>query len=253
MGMKNETLTISLPGAVTMEFVRIPAGSFWMGSPEGETGRREDETRHFVTLTKDFYLAVTSVTQRQYQAVTGRNPSGFARLPQRPVETVSWHDAAEFCKRCSRLDGIPEGWRMALPTEAQWEYACRAGAAGALYTGKDLTVADGKCPNLEPIAWYRYNHPSQGPLDVGTKEPNAFGLYDMLGNIHEWVRDRYGDYPTDPQTDPEGPASGYDCIVRGGNWQSSPWKCRAARRGIDPPSYRLPGTGFRAALVSDGV
>ncbi|MDR1764492.1 MAG: formylglycine-generating enzyme family protein [Lachnospiraceae bacterium] len=275
-----KVLVFDLPGGVGLEMVLIHGGTFQMGSPPGETGRRGDERQHTVTLTKDFYLGRYAVTQEQYQAVTGKNPSTFAHIKRRPVETVSWDDAMAYCgaldaqlrgqmdERFPQSGGgmtdggdaqlrgqmderFPRSGRahFTLPTEAQWEYACRAGCDFALYNGLCLTVADGVCPNLEPLAWYRYNHKDKGPLDVGGKVPNPWGLYDMLGNIHEWVLDPYGEYPAGHVTDPLGPAGGYDYTVRGGNWQSSPWKCRAARRGIDPAHYRLPGTGFRVALV----
>ncbi len=247
---------VALPRSATLEMVCIRAGSFWMGSPSGETGvMRLDETRHYVTLSKDFMIGKYPVTQSQYEAVMGTNPSAFKTGGNHPVECVSWKDAMRFCARLNvRFAGIlPAGYRFSLPLEAQWEYACRAGSESALYNGKELTSEEGKCLNLDEIAWYVHNHSSDGHMEVGLKQPNDWGLYDMLGNIHEWVFDRYGHYSADKHEtlDPKGSLNGRERVVRGGSWKSPPWRCRAARRGIDEESYRLNGLGFRLALIAD--
>jgi len=218
---------IDLGGGVTMRLVFIPAGKFMMG---------EEEDQHEVTISKPFYVGVTEVTQAQYEAVMGTNPSDFKGATN-PVETVSWNDATEFCKK------LPEKTRQTvrLPTEAEWEYACRAGSK----TGFSFGDAD---EGLGDYAWYganggRTTHP------VGQKKPNAWGLFDMHGNVWEWCADWYGDYPKGAATDPQGPASGRFKFLRGGAWHSSPSHCRSASRDCDSPDYRyaIP-SGFRVVV-----
>ena len=219
-------LTLDLGGSVTMKMVLIPAGKFLMG---------EGEDRHEVTLSKPFYVGVTEVTQAQYQAVMGTNPSSF-KGETNPVELVSWNDATEFCKKLS------EKTRQAvrLPTEAEWEYACRAGTATAFSFGDADSV-------LGDYAWYSANsdnttHP------VAQKKPNAWGLYDMHGNVWEWCADWYGDYPNGAVTDPQGPASGAYRVLRGGCWHYYPFICRSALRVNSNPGYRVNHFGFRVVV-----
>ncbi|MGB2613139.1 MAG: formylglycine-generating enzyme family protein [Phycisphaerae bacterium] len=201
-------VTFDLGGGVTMKLALIPAGKFMMG---------EGEDQHEVTISKPFYMGVTEVTQAQYEAVMGTNPSNFQGATN-PVEEVSWNDATEFCKKLS------EKTRQAvrLPTEAEWEYACRAGTKTAFSFGDADT-------GLGDYAWYGGNsgnttHP------VGQKKPNAWGLYDMHGNVWEWCADWYGDYPKGAATDPQGPASGASRVLRGGSWNCNPSDCRSANR-----------------------
>jgi len=219
-------LTLDLGGAVTMKLVLIRPGKFMMG---------EEKDRHEVTLSKPFYMGVTEVTQAQYQAVMGTNPSNF-KGETNPVETVSWNDATEFCKKLS------EQTRRAvrLPTEAEWEYACRAGTATAFSFGDaDSTLGD--------YAWYTSNSGST-THPVGQKKPNAWGLYDMHGNVWEWCADWYGDYPKGAVTDPQGPASGTARVLRGGSWGSAPATCRSAHRFYLTPAYRYYYCGFRVVV-----
>ena len=217
-GAKSSDLTIILRGKVKLELKKIPSGNFLMGSPEDELGRFADETQHHVTLTQDYWLGTYEVTQAQWRAVMGNNPSKFPKGGDYPVENVSWKDAKAFCERLNNASSIqrPAGYCFDLPTEAQWEYACRAGTTTALNNGEDLTTQQGFCPNLDKVGWYGRNsiahiHP------VGQKQPNAWGLYDMHGNVQEWCRDWYGLYQGDA-TDPQGPASGLYKVYRGGNW-----------------------------------
>jgi len=241
---------LDLGGGVTMKLVFIPAGKFMMGSPDSEKGRGKDEgPQHEVTLCKPFYLGVTEVTQAQYQAIMGTNPSYFEnertlyKDPNYiPVENVSWHDATEFCKRFS------EKTRQAvrLPTEAEWEYACRAGTATAFSFGDaDSALGD--------YAWYDGNsaepiHPAGTTRPVNQKRPNAWGLFDMHGNLWEWCADWHGDYPNGTVTDPQGPASGTSRVLRGGCWYGPAVNCRAARRNSGSPDTRLHIIGFRVAV-----
>lgn len=212
-----------------MKFVFIPAGSFTMGSPTSEANREDDEKQHPVRLTKPFMLAVTEVTQAQWQAIMGNNPSHF-KGANRPVEKVFWQDAVTFCGILSER----EGRKYRLPTEAQWEYACRAGSTGS-YAGTGL---------LHEMGWYEANSGNQ-TQPVGRKLPNAWGLYDMHGNVYEWCSDRYGDYPSGHVTDPTGASSGKYRVCRGGSWYSTPRYCRSANRHGLTPDLRYRDIGFR--------
>ena len=209
-----------------MEFVRIPADTFMMGSPTTELDRDDDEIRHEVTLTQNFYMQTTEVTQGQWQAVMDENPSYFQNCGlDCPVENVSWDDVQEFIARLNAQS--TDGYTYRLPTEAEWEYACRAGTETRFYTGN--SEAD-----LDRAGWYRNNSDGQ-THPVGQKEPNGFGLYDMHGNVWEWCSDWYGDYPTGSVTDPQGPSSGEDRVLRGGSWYNDGRRMRCAYRyGYDP-------------------
>ncbi|MEI7955317.1 MAG: SUMF1/EgtB/PvdO family nonheme iron enzyme, partial [Verrucomicrobiota bacterium] len=221
-----------LGGGVKLELCGIPAGTFTMG------GGGPDETPHPVTLTKPFWLGRMEVSQAQWEAVTGKNPSNF-KGKNLPVETVSWDDASGFCQKLNAKGLLPAGWRWKLPTEAQWEYACRAGT-----TGDDAG-------NLDEMAWYSNNSGSKSHL-VGTKAANAWGLNDMHGNVWEWCADWYGEYPKGAVTDPTGPSTGSDRVIRGGSWNSDGTNCRSAYRLWDTPDARNLSIGFRVAAVPAG-
>jgi formylglycine-generating enzyme required for sulfatase activity len=238
-----------------IEFVWIPPGTFRMGSPETEPGREPDETPHRVTLTKGFWLSKYEITQDQWLQITGSNPSHFKGAGGKaPVENVS--DQAlekEFMRRMRDIGGR-EGVRYRLPTEAEWEYACRAGSDGPLYTGAMTVKGAYNSPELDAIAWYggnsgvtypdgfdtsrwlerQYEHARSGTHPVGQKAPNAFGLYDMLGNVWEWCYDRYTNYPTEGVTDPVAEWSrqteGEPRVIRGGAWYRLASGCRSAAR-----------------------
>ena len=225
---------IDLGGGVTMKLALIPAGKFMMGSPSGEANRSGEEPQHEVTISKPFYMGVTEVTQAQYEAVMGTNPSNFKGATN-PVETVSWNDAAEFCKKLSEKTGKT----LRLPTEAEWEYACRAGTKTAFSFGDADT-------GLGDYAWFNGNN-GNTPRPVGQKKPNPWGLYDMHGNVWEWCADWYGDYPKGAATDPQGPASGTYRVLRGGAWFISPDFCRSAYRFINYPDIRS-SIGFRVVV-----
>ncbi|MBQ7188204.1 MAG: formylglycine-generating enzyme family protein [Kiritimatiellae bacterium] len=224
-----EVKTLTLPGGAEMRFRWCPAGTFTMGSPESEDGRDGDETQHQVTLTRGFWLGETPVTQKQWKSVMGDNPSVF-KGANLPVEEVSWNDCQEFIQKVNAA--LNCGAR--LPTEAEWEYACRAGTSGAY----------GGTGELDEMGWYDKNsgdktHP------VGQKKPNAWGLYDMHGNVWEWCSDWYGDYPSGSVTDPTGPSSGSSRVLRGGSWGCNARDCRSASRGRDYPGFRDYYGGFR--------
>jgi len=227
--------------ATGIKLVLIPAGTFMMGSPDDEADRGADESPQTrVTLSKDFFLGATDVTQGQYESVMNTNPSDFKSVGKdAPVEEVSWDDAMAFCQKLTeseRTSGrLPEGYVFTLPTEAQWEYACRAGPSGAYATDPAAT------------SWYDRNsggttHP------VGMKQPNAWGLYDMTGNVYQWCSDWYANrYPGGEVTDPTGPDSGSVRVLRGGGWYYDRSYCRSAYRDFDP-GYRANFIGFRVAL-----
>ena len=230
---------IDLGKGVTMKLALIPAGEFMMGSPESEKDRNVGEgPQHKVTISSGapgFYMGVTEVTQEQYEAVMGKNPSKF-KGPKNPVNQVSWNDAAEFCKKLSaKTRGI-----VRLPTEAEWEYACRAGTKTRFYFGDSEK-------QLGDYAWYKENsdkkvHP------VAQKEPNAWGLYDMHGNAWEWCSDWHGSYANAKAVDPQGPASGKDRVLRGGSWGDDAVSCRAARRLGRAPDDQDKTRGVRVVV-----
>jgi formylglycine-generating enzyme required for sulfatase activity len=231
---------------VKMLLKYVRGGEFIMGSPTTEKRRYKEERQHHVTLIKDYWIGETEVTQDQYKAVMGWNPSYFLKGGNYPVECIAWENAMAFCQKLTQVEcengHLPEGYEYTLPTEAQWEYAARGGhkfSRYCVYSGSDKII---------DVAWYNYNsfgitHP------VGQKCANALGLYDMNGNVSEWVRDWYDSYPNNDMQDPVGPASGVFRVRRGGSWHSLPEFCRVAVRNGYPPSFRNPLIGFRVALA----
>jgi formylglycine-generating enzyme required for sulfatase activity len=217
-----------------MRMVRVPAGSFPMGSLPGAPMRQEEELPHRVTLTRSFRIASLEVTQRQWLALmpSNRSPQPGDDLP---VTSVSWKEAQEFCLKLSQKEGVS----YRLPTEAEWEYVCRAGG--------DPPVGRAE---LEAVAWYADD--SDGKAHpVGQKEPNAWGLYDLLGNVAEWTLDAYAPYPRVLDTDPSGPPAGSTRVVRGGAWRSFPPAVRCAARTGTPESYQLSHVGLRVVQEID--
>lgn len=242
------TLAAALPelgrnftlAAPALDLVWITPGEFLLGSPDNENSRGLDEgPQTHVTVTRGFWLGRTEVTQAQWRSVMGTNPSRF-HGDTLPVEQASWNEAAEFCRRITereRAGGrLPAGYVYALPTEAQWEYAAKAGAGGA-FTGK-----------VDGLAWHDQNSgPTTHP--VATKEPNALGLHDMLGNVWEWCADWYAPYPGGAATDYAGPPHGTAKASRGGSWWAGPRGARPANRYRDMPQNGNDDLGFRLALV----
>lgn len=250
----------------------ISPGTFLMGSPEDEPGRYENEgPRHEVTITDGFWLFDTPCTQALWQAVMGDNPSKF-KGPGRPVEQVSWDDVQGFLDRINTL--VP-GLDLVLPTEAEWEYACRAGTETAIYTGDIEILGDNNAPALDPVAWYggnsgvdfdlhngydssnwqdkQYPHTRAGTRPVARKQPNAWGLYDMLGNVWEWCADGQRAYTAEALRDPMAPTeAGGDRVLRGGCWSLYARIVRSAYRSAYDPGYRYDRIGFRCARVQEG-
>ena len=227
--------TLVLPGGAKMEMVWCPPGEFMMGSPVTEEGRYDNEMQHLVRLTKGFWLGKYPVTQAQWQSVMGNNPSHF-KGEVRPVENVSWDDFQEFLKSVNA--SLKYGVR--LPTEAEWEYACRARTTGSY----------GGTGRLDEMGWHAGNsgmttHP------VGQKRPNAWGLFDMHGNVWEWCNDRYGNYPLGTVSDPTGPASGGTRVLRGGSWYNGARDCRSAYRRRNDSDIRSYNYGFRLCCSAE--
>ena len=232
----------SVPELITssggMRLRLIQPGPFVMGS---DTGRDWERPAHDVTITRPFYLGVCPVTQAQYERVTAAAPSTF-HGPDRPVETVSWDDARGFCRRLSQAEGAA----YRLPTEAEWEYACRAGSTAAYSFGDSEWL-------LAQYAWYaassRHAAPGQPPAHqthpVGDLKPNAWGLHDVHGNVWEWCRDYYVAYRPGAQADPQGPSEGRSRVVRGGSWRNTPAYCRSATRNHHAPGFSCDHLGFR--------
>ncbi len=247
-----------ITNSIGIKLMRIPKGKFMMGSPESEEKRDKNETQHEVTISQNFYMGTTEVTQAQWQKVMGNNSSEF-KGDQLPVETVSWEEAVDFCKRLSEMpEEKKAGRKYRLPTEAEWEYACRAGTTTPFHFGSQLNGSQANCDGTVP-----YGTDTKVPnLDITTpvgKYPaNAWGLYDMHGNVWEWCADWYGDYPWGSVTDPSGPATGDPTtgslrVGRGGCWRNDAVICRSAIRSGFGLSFRYNGLGFRVALSSSGI
>lgn len=237
-----------LQNSLGMEFARVPAGSFRMGSPAGEKDRLDTETLHTVRLTKGFWMGAHEVTQEQYARVMGKRPAHF-QGDKLPVEKVSFEDALEFCQKLSALaEEKAAGRKYRLPTEAEWEYACRAGTSTPFSFGEALNGKQANHNGAQP-----YGTASAGPnlektTPVGIYAPNAWGLYDMHGNVWEWCADWYGPLGPDEVADPAGAVKGTGRVLRGGSWANAGKNCRAADRyGYDPAS-RKNYLGFRVVL-----
>jgi len=241
-------------------FVRINGGTFIMGSPENEPQRSEEESpRHQVTLSS-FSIGKYPVTQKEYQEIIGKNPSHFKK-DNLPVEMVSWFEAVEYCNKRSQKEGLNPAYKIIeknvtwdrgangyrLPTEAEWEYACRAGTTTPFNRGDNITTSqanyNGTHPNNIFTGIYRGK-----TTPVGSFSPNAWGLYDMHGNVWEWCWDIFGDYTDDKKNNPEGAAKGPGRVCRGGSWNASARGVRSACRGRDTPDYHDNNMGFRIVL-----
>ncbi|MEP7144865.1 MAG: formylglycine-generating enzyme family protein [Ferruginibacter sp.] len=292
---------LSLPGSAILDMVWIAPGTFIMGSPVTESGRKTDEgPQTEVKLTKGYWMGKTELTIGQWKAVTGEslrdhvvkmlndetvhdfggqkkklrefmnfNPEDPGKIMANendslPMYFVSWDDAMEFCQKLNLRETasgqIPSGYEYSLPTEAQWEYACRSGTTTATYAGTFITR--GKiAPVLDSIAWYAGNNSvnyqgkklgnsGAGPRNAGDKKPNAWGLHDMPGNIWEWCRDWYGPYPGGMDTDPTGAGEGKARVNRGGSWGSGANDCRSGNRARNPQPEKSAYRGFRIALCA---
>ena len=262
----NKIFTVN---GVSFEMIAVIGGTFTMGSTD-QYADSDEKITHNVTVS-DFYIGKFEVTQKLWKAVMGSNP-GYFNGEDLPVEQVSWNDCQKFIKKLSQLTG--QNFR--LPTEAEWEYAARGNTSTTLYNGENINIrGNNNSPNLDKLAWFggncgqnytssagcdvskgydisgwgekQYNDSKGGTHPVGLKQPNAYGLYDMLGNVWEWCQDWYGDYSSSSQTNPTGPSTGSDRLIRGGGWSSSAKYCRVSDRGNRSPDYRHYYLGFRLA------
>ena len=233
-GFSNQTITVN---GVSFEMVYVEGGSFDMGatSEQGSDAYDWEKPVHSVTLS-DYYIGKCEVTQELWEAVMGSNPSNF-RGAQNPVESVSWNDCQNFIKKLNSLTGK----NFRLPTEAEWEYAARGGNQSRHYKYSGSG-------NIGNVAWY-YDNSGSRTHAVGTKSPNELGIYDMSGNVWEWCSDWYGGYSAGAQTNPQGPSSGYNRVLRGGSWYNGAWICRVSNRYDSAPGYGDYIHGLRLVLV----
>jgi formylglycine-generating enzyme required for sulfatase activity len=246
----NHVLQVQLSPGTTIELLHVSAGSFTMGSPKSDPLRNDDEILHQVILTQDFWLGKFEITQQQWHelmntTVEEQQLKQARKWPLRgtgknlPMYLVSWNDCITFCQKLTKREQakgrLPEGYAFTLPTEAQWEYACKSGL-------NHFTIE-----SLPSLGWYRDTsrkkiHPT------GLKKPNAWGFHDMHGNVSEWCLDWYGPYPASPITDPTGPDTGSRKVARGGSWFGPAANARPSKRITDPPEQGFTSMGFRIAL-----
>jgi formylglycine-generating enzyme required for sulfatase activity len=269
--------------SIGMKFVRIPPGKFKMGSPKTENDRKQNESQHEIEITKVFWLGIHEATQRQFKQIMGYNPSCFSadgkgkpgvKYDNRPaadkakvvgmdtsdfpVENVSWSEAVEFCNKLSALPAERRAGRgYRLPTEAEWEYACRGGASPyqVFHFGNSLSSKQANFNGTEPYGVADKGTFLRRTCKVGRYKANAFGLFDMHGNVWEWCLDWYDEdyYARSPQQDPRGPPKGTQRVVRGGGLFDFGDYCRTAKRGRDVPDARNSFLGFRVALLPTGT
>jgi formylglycine-generating enzyme required for sulfatase activity len=223
-----DALSVDLGDGITLELLPVNAGSFEMGSTDRESGHQNDEALHRVTIAQPFYIGRFEITEEQWEKVMGANPVTGDKGPRRPVREVSWDDCQKFLAKLNEhfIDRLPEGCSFRLPTEAEWEYACRAGTQTAYSYGDDPL-------KLGLYAWYGNNSDSK-PHDVGTKRPNPWGIYDMHGNVWEWCQDKVGEN---------------NRANRGGSWITTPVRCRSSSRDYFDPSTRYVSLGFRVVVA----
>ncbi len=243
-----DELTLGLDGGIEIAFVYIEPGSFMMGCPTSEEGHDSDERQHRVTLTEGFYIGATEVTQAQWKAVMGTDPSRFTGNDL-PVESVSWNDAVEFCEKLSRR----EGRTYRLPTEAEWEYACRAGTTTPFHTGATISTDQANYDGNYPYGSGRKGVYRKTTTPVGSFPANAWGLHDMHGNVREWCQDWYDSdyYQRSPAQDPLNTQTTSFRVLRGGSWYDLARYCRSAYRDRSAPDNRYSYSGFRVSLDSN--
>ncbi|MBL8814088.1 MAG: SUMF1/EgtB/PvdO family nonheme iron enzyme [Planctomycetaceae bacterium] len=245
---KHLGIGVEVTNSLGVKFRVIPPGTFDMGSPASEPNRYGEESLHKVTITQPKLMGMYPVTQGEWTKLIGSNPSHFKSVSGQdtsrfPVESVSWEDCQVFLKRLNESHGM-KGWRYRLPTEAEWEYACRAGTVTPFWFGGELNGKQANCDGNYPYQASKGPY-LERPSVVGSYGANAFGLYDQPGQVWEWCQDTYGQYETGPAKDPTGPSSGSSRVLRGGSWRSNAYRCRSAFRYGNAPSLRHGDIGFR--------
>ena len=233
----NNEISIPVKNGITIDMVKVEAGTFMMGATyEMQKPYDDEKPVHQVTLTNNYYMGKYEVTQSLWQVVMGSNPSKF-KGDDLPVERVSWNDCQEFISKLNRMTGR----KFRLPTEAEWEYAARGGkkSRGCQYSGSS---------NISKVAWYDDGNSGRKTHPVGTKQANELGIYDMTGNVLEWCQDRYSSYLSSSQTNPRGAVSGSYHVFRGGSWSSYAWSCRSSSRNYVTPNFRNNNLGLRLVL-----
>lgn len=233
--IEGDRLTVTVNG-VLFPFRWVPPGTFLMGSSEGEEGRDDAEIRHPVELTKGFWILETEVTQEMFSAVMERNPSEF-KGSNLPVDSVTWEEANQFCRKWGETARIPEKSESRLPSEAEWECACRAGTLGPYYG------------ELEEIGWTGEKTEEGATHPVAAKKANDWGIFDMTGNLWEWTNDSWYDYSAEKKVDPRGPENEAVKVDRGGCWDSPKNESRSAYRGVYESDRRSKFVGFRFVIL----
>ncbi len=230
----------TITNSVDMKFVWIQPGTFMMGSPKDEKERKNDETPHKVTLTHGFYMAIYAVTQEQWTQLMGKNPSKFQGEKSLPVEQVNWDECQEFINKLKEKDKKP----YRLPTEAEWEYACRAGTATPYSTGETISTDQANYNGNFVYGAGKNGMYRAKTMPVGSFPPNPWGLYDVHGNVWQWCQDLFDEYPKKDVVDPLC-VTGENRVIRGGSWIDNPRECRSAYRGGSKPTLRHGLVGFR--------
>ncbi len=261
------TLYPAMHAQAADEFVLIQGGNFEMGSPASENRREKDEGLHHVVLSS-FYMGIHEVTQKEYRELTGKDPSQF-KGDNLPVENVSWHDAVLYCNARSKAENLTPAYEISgdganrtviwrreangyrLPTEAEWEYACRAGTKTPFSTGENVTVDQANYYGTYPYDGYPSGQYRNRTVSTGSFAPNPWGLHDMHGNVWEWCWDWYGHYDSSRVENPAGPSSGTYRVNRGGGWNDFGRHLRSAYRAAYPPENRTFNLGFRLARNAD--
>jgi formylglycine-generating enzyme required for sulfatase activity len=243
-GVKVNAPAKEFTNSIGMKFVRLPPGDFIMGSPKEEKDREKGEIQHKVTLTKGIFMGVYLVTQEQWQEIMGNNPSDYKGEKSLPVEMVSWDDCQEFIKKLRAKDKRP----YRLPTEAEWEYACRAGTKTPFHFGETISTDKANYNGNFKYGEGKIGVSRHKTTPVGRFPANAFGLFDMHGNVYQWCQDRYGDYPQNAVVDPKGPDDGRGRVMRGGCFYAVPRECRSASRTSADPEASFRSFGFRVCF-----
>ena len=248
---KKPTVNVLVDFLTGITFVLVKSGTFLMGIPDSEKIRDEDAPQHQVTLSNDFYIGKYEVTQRQWETVMGENPSQFEDCPDCPVENVNYFEIQEFIRRLNQQSNSKKGKKLhfRLPSEAEWEYACRAGTATAFTFGENLSTDQANYDGNYPYRQFGKGEYREKTALVGSFPPNAWGIHDMHGNVWEWCRDWYCEYPDSAVRDPLGQCSDGRKVIRGGSWYFNAESARSGRRYTHHPEDRGPSLGFRLVCV----